>query len=63
MLKHGYLAGTLFYPSICHTHKIVDDYLHCAKLVLEQIREFTEGKDVYSMLSGGPCHNGFKRLN
>jgi len=63
MLKKGYLAGYLFYPSICHTVEIVDEFIFDLRPVFSVIKECEMGRDVLSVLEGPICHGGFKRLN
>ena len=63
MLKHNYLTGSLFYPSICHTKEIVDEFLSNLKPIFSTIKDCEQGRDISSLLEGPPCHDGFKRLN
>ncbi len=63
MLKHNFLTGSLFYPSICHTTEIVDDFLSTLEPIFSAIKDCEQGRDISSLLEGPPCHDGFKRLN
>jgi len=63
MLKHNFLTGSLFYPSICHTKEIVDEFLSNLKPIFSTIKDCEQGRDISSLLEGPPCHDGFKRLN
>lgn len=65
MLKKGYLANIGFYPTLCHTPKIMEGYFKAIDEVFEEMSEILK-KDSYDELLeaiGGPvCHSGFKRL-
>ena len=63
MLTKGYLAGNSIYVSIEHTQAVLDGYFAELDPVFAKIKECDEGCDVYSLLNGPICHNGFKRLN
>ena len=63
MLKHHFLTGSLFYPSICHTTEIVDEFFSNLKTIFSTIKDCEQGRDISSLLAGPPCHDGFKRLN
>ena len=63
MLKKGYLAGNSIYVSIAHSTEILSGYFYELEKLFVDIREFENGKNVYSKLNGPVCHGGFKRLN
>ena len=63
MLKKGYLAGTSVYTSTCHEQNIIDNYFEELEPIFRMINECEDGRDVFSILNGPVCHNGFKRLN
>ncbi len=65
MLKRGYLASTLCYPTLAHTDEIVDKHIEAIDEVFAEIAEILK-KDSYDAILeaiGGPvCQSGFKRL-
>ena len=63
MLKKGYLASNSIYVSTAHTPEIIDVYFNELEDLFKDIRDFEDGKDVFSLLDGPVCHSGFKRLN
>jgi len=63
MLKQHFLAGCLFYPSICHTKEIVDEFLSNIRPIFSTLKDCEQGRDITNLLEGSPCHDGFKRLN
>ena len=63
MLKKGYLAGNSIYVSIEHTPDKLNRFFEHLDPIFKQIKECEEDKDVYSLLDGPVCHDGFKRLN
>lgn len=62
MLAKGYLAGTSVYVCTEHTPKVVSGYIEALDPVFGLIRECEDGRDIFSLLNGPQCHNGFKRL-
>jgi glutamate-1-semialdehyde 2,1-aminomutase len=62
MLKQGYLAGNSVYGCIEHTMQIIDGYFEALEPIFKLIRECEDGRNVYSLLNGPICHDGFKRL-
>ena len=43
MLKYGYLANTTIYLSICHTKKIIVNYISCLEKLFELIQKCENG--------------------
>ena len=63
MLKYGYLANTTTYLSICHTTKIIDNYILCLKKVFELIQKCENGFSIDNLINKNLSQNGFSRLN
>ena len=63
MLEKGYLASNSVYVCTEHTPDIVAGYVEALDLLFALVKECEEGRDVYSLLHGPVCHDGFKRLN
>jgi len=63
MLKKGYLAGNSIYVSVAHSKEKLSKFFDELDPVFNLIKECEDGKDVYSLLDGPVCHDGFKRLN
>ncbi len=63
MLVYGYLASSIFYPSIKHDQTILREYLTKVDKVFSLIRECEDGMPLDNILKGPVCHQGFKRLN
>ena len=63
MLKKGFLASTSCYTSLSHSDEILESYLESLDPVFSLISDCENGRDVFSLLEGPVCHNGFKRLN
>ncbi len=64
MLSKGYLAGNSVYVCIEHTPEIISGYFEALEPIFKVIQECENGeKDIYSLLKGPVCHEGFKRLN
>jgi glutamate-1-semialdehyde aminotransferase len=64
MLGEGFLAGNLFYPSIAHTDKDIEDFFVSFDKVLKKLKKITlSDKDINSYLNGPLCHSTFERLN
>lgn len=62
MLKHGFLAGGGFYPSLAHTPKHVDQYLAAAEDVFAELAEAIRKDDIAARIGGPVRHSGFARL-
>ena len=65
MLKKGFLASTLFYPTIAHTQRNIEDYGEAVNDTFKQISEeinFSNG-DPSNLCENGFCKPSFKRLN
>ena len=63
MLKRGYLTSGNFYPSICHTSNVLDEYFANLDEVFRMIGECKQADEILSHLDGPVAHSGFKRLN
>lgn len=62
MLDRGYLASKCVYVSVCHTEKIIKDYLEKVDQVFEILSKAIKDNTVYDLLRGPVAHAGFKRL-
>ena len=62
MLQKGFLAGTLFYPTLAHTPEIVE--LHGAAVddTFREIAQAIAAEEVEERLLGPVAHTGFRRL-
>ena len=63
MLKYGFLATNVVYLSTAHSKLIIDKYLKKMNIIFKEIREFEDGKDVYSYLETQLATESFSRLN
>lgn len=63
MLKKGFLASNSVYVCTEHTQQIIDFYFNALEPVFFLIAECESGRNIYDLLKGPVCHNGFKRLN
>ena len=64
MLKKGYLASTIFYASVAHNEKIINNYLENLSPIFSIIKKCEDGDiEPNGLLDGPICHSGFKRLN
>jgi glutamate-1-semialdehyde 2,1-aminomutase len=63
MLTKNYLAGTSVYVCTEHTPDVVGRFFDLLDPIFGLISECENGRDVMSLLRGGLCHAGFKRLN
>ena len=62
MLRHGFLSGAGFYPSLAHTPQHVDQYLAAAEEVFAELGQAVRQGDVASRIGGPVRHSGFARL-
>jgi glutamate-1-semialdehyde 2,1-aminomutase len=62
MLRHGFLSGGAFYPSLAHTPEHVDRYLAAAEEVFAELGEAIRQGDVVGRIGGPVRHSGFARL-
>jgi len=62
MLKHGFLAGGGFYPSLAHTADHVDRYLAAAEEVFAELGLALRKGDLAARIGGPVRHSGFARL-
>lgn len=63
MLVSGFLASNSVYVCTEHTKEIIDSYFYALEPIFQLIAECESGRNVYDLLRGPVCHNGFKRLN
>jgi glutamate-1-semialdehyde 2,1-aminomutase len=63
MLTKGYLAANSVYVCTEHTKDIVEGYFDSLDSIFSSIRDCEDGRDVYDLLNGPVCHDGFARLN
>ena len=62
MLKEGFLAAIMIYPTLAHTEEIVEKYGEAIDRVFCKISEALEKEDVTEQLKGPVAHTGFARL-
>ena len=62
MLKKGFLAANVIYPSIAHEDELVMRYLESLNDVFCEISNKSE-EELISSIEGPLCHAGFKRIN
>ena len=62
MLKKGFLAANVIYPSIAHQEVLVNQYLETLNDVFNEISKKSE-EELISSINGPLCHAGFKRIN
>ena len=62
LLEMGYLHGALFYPSIAHNEKQIDNFNLALNLVLTKAASLGE-EEIEKLVGNTVCHSTFKRLN
>ncbi len=62
MLRHGFLAGGSFYPSLAHEPRHVDRYLAAADEVFAELAQAIARGDVAQRIGGPVKQTGFARL-
>jgi glutamate-1-semialdehyde aminotransferase len=62
MLRHGFLAGGGFYPSLAHTAEHVDKYLAAAEEVYAEVGQAVRLGDAVKRIGGPIRHSGFARI-
>lgn len=62
MLKHGFLAGGAFYPTLAHEQRHVDAYLAACDTVFAELAAALRAGDVRQRIGGPVKHTGFARL-
>ena len=62
MLERGYLSGTVFYGTLAHTEKHVEDYLSAVTEVFVDLAKALEDGSLSEKLKGPTIHTGFHRL-
>ena len=64
MLKEGFLAGNLFYPSIAHSNEDMKDFFISMEKVFKKLSQIIQNKEnISNHLNGPSCHATFQRLN
>ena len=63
MLDRGFLAGPLFYPSICHSDSEISRYANELGSVVGEIEFAFQQDKLDSLVAGELAHSGFQRLN
>ena len=64
MLSENFLTGNLFYPSIAHSDKDIDDFFISLDKVICKLSSIIRGKDnIKNHLKGPVSHSTFQRLN
>ncbi len=64
MLKHGFLASTIFYASTCHSLEFIEEYHLRLDTVFKVISQCeNDGRNINDLLESRVCQSGFKRLN
>ncbi len=62
MLERGFLAGPSIYPTLAHTEDIVTRYGEAMDEVFTEIARTLDAGNLDTRLTGGPAHEGFRRL-
>jgi len=62
MLRHGFLAGGGFYPSLAHTAEHVDRFLAAAEVVFAELGQALRDGHLLDRIGGPVRHSGFARL-
>ncbi len=62
MLREGFLATPMIYPTLAHTEEIVEKYGEAIERVFYEISDSLKKGDVTGRLKGPVAHTGFGRL-
>jgi glutamate-1-semialdehyde 2,1-aminomutase len=62
MLRHGFLAGGAFYPTLAHQDRHVDSYLAAVDTVFAELADALRCGDVRARIGGPVKQSGFMRL-
>lgn len=62
MLEQGFLAGTLFDPTLAHTDGIINRFAEAVDKAFAELADAIEKEEVATRLNGPPGHQGFRRL-
>jgi len=62
MLKRGFLAGTVFYPTLAHTEAHMAAYGEAVDAVFATLAQAIAGGRIGEALEGPEAHTGFRRL-
>ena len=64
MLKRGFLASNKLYVCTEHDESIIEKYMENLEDIFKIIRKCEDEKiNIFNILEGPVCHEGFKRLN
>ena len=64
MLKHNFLAGNLFYPSIMHTDQHIKNFFEALEKVYVKLSSIIAAdEEIIDHLDDQLCHSSFQRLN
>lgn len=63
MLAKGYLAANSVYVCTEHSEDEIKSYIEALDPIFGLIQQCEEGRDVFDLLTGPVCHDGFKRIN
>jgi len=63
MLKKGFLAANSIYVCTSHNSKILNQYFKNLDKIFKLIADCEQGKDIFELLDGPVCEDGFQRLN
>ncbi len=62
MLKEGFLAAVMIYPTLAHTEEIVEKYGEAIDRVFSKMARALENENVIEEIKGQAAHTGFARL-
>lgn len=62
LLKRGYLAGPVIYPTLAHTEAVVEQHAEAMDEVFAKLAESIAADHIQEDLEGPEAHVGFKRL-
>ena len=64
MLKEKFLTGNLFYPSIAHSDRDINDFFESLDKVVSNLSDlFSRKENIQDHLNGSLSHSTFQRLN
>jgi len=62
MLEKGFLAGTVFYPTVAHDKEVLEKYSQAVDSTFEELAKNIADNSIEKKLRGAAAHQGFKRL-
>lgn len=62
MLKLGYLAGPVIYPTLAHSDIVVDEHAEAMDKVFSRLAKSIAAESLHADLEGPEAHVGFRRL-